>query len=57
MKKLKKQQATTLYFDYAVTAPVIKSVIRAMSLGRGVVFSNLKHIHIINNFLVIDIVD
>ena len=45
MKKLKKQQATTLYFDYAATAPVIKSVTRAISFGNSVVFGNPGSIH------------
>ncbi len=45
MKKLKKQQATTLYFDYAATAPVIKSVVRAISLEGNSIFGNPGSIH------------
>ncbi len=45
MKKLRKQQPKTLYFDYAATAPIIKSVARAMGLGNNSVFGNPGSIH------------
>ena len=45
MKKLRKQQPKTLYFDYAATAPVIKNVIRAISLESNSIFGNPGSIH------------
>jgi len=46
MKKLKQQQQKTLYFDYAATAPVIKSAVRTMSLVTNTVFGNPGSVHL-----------
>ncbi|MFA4999238.1 MAG: cysteine desulfurase family protein [Parcubacteria group bacterium] len=56
MKKSEKRQPKTLYFDYAATAPILKSALKAMNSAYGTDFGNPGAVHYAgrNSILLLD---